>query len=542
MSVPWLPVILVDVFGSAFTLIVAVLCLYYSWQWKHEESDDSFRHYIFLLTAAIVLFAISRSVGHLVKQGLLYFEMPYVWKKMAPFSGSINTATFVAIFAISIYFQWHRKAHNQIKEYKNHLESLVESLKIKSTKLEIAHTELQEKNTEIENNRQNLKRALDEISKLITKVTKEGKLGAYYTNPNLTKCWEAKQCNQKQCPCYGKEPMRCWHVPKTHCQNEVQGTFENKHEKCMHCDFYKMSISDPIFQIGEQFNNMMHVLERNNKKLAAAYRKLKQSQATILQQEKMASVGQLAAGVAHEINNPVGFITSNLGTLGKYIERLKEFISLQTNASDANGGPESFDELNTARKKLKVDYILEDIPDLIKESLEGAERVKEIVQNLKSFSRVDQAETKPANINDCLESTLKIVWNELKYKCEVVKEYGDLPQTLCSPQQLNQVFVNLLVNAAHAIEKQGVITIKTWTADKDIYASISDTGRGIPQENLARLFEPFFTTKEVGKGTGLGLSIAYDIIAKKHHGEIIVDSEVGKGTTFTVRIPVVERK
>jgi two-component system NtrC family sensor kinase len=151
---------------------------------------------------------------------------------------------------------------------------------------------------------------------------------------------------------------------------------------------------------------------------------------------------------------------------------------------------------------------------------------------------VDEADYKYADLNECIESTVNIVWNELKYKAILKKDYGKLPLTKCYPQQINQVFMNLLINAVHAIEKQGEITIKTWEEDKSIWAAISDTGRGIPEEHLNKIFEPFFTTKEVGKGTGLGLSITYEIV-QKHNGDITVESEVGKGTTFKVRIPIV---
>ncbi|HMK49329.1 MAG TPA: ATP-binding protein, partial [Thermodesulfovibrionales bacterium] len=177
---------------------------------------------------------------------------------------------------------------------------------------------------------------------------------------------------------------------------------------------------------------------------------------------------------------------------------------------------------------------------LIKESLEGTERVKRIVQDLKTFSHIDEAEWKMADVNTSIESTLNIVWNEIKYKATLRKDYGDIPLTICNPGQLNQVFMNMLINAAHAIEKQGEITIRTFRSDGYVNVSISDTGRGIPDDKIGRIFEPFFTTKEVGKGTGLGLSIAYDII-KKHKGYISVESELGKGSTFTVKIPVIER-
>jgi len=269
-------------------------------------------------------------------------------------------------------------------------------------------------------------------------------------------------------------------------------------------------------------------------------RELEASHAQILQGEKMASIGQLAAGVAHEINNPTGFVLSNLNTLEKYASRLTEFINDQSKAieSPTDG---CIQELAEKKKTMKIDYIHDDIKDLISESIDGADRIKNIVQNLKSFARVDESDLMMADINECIESTLNIVWNELKYKSEVFKDYGTLPLINCYPQQLNQVFMNLLINASQSIEKQGEIRIKTWNGDGMIHVSISDTGAGIPEDKMNRIFEPFFTTKAVGMGTGLGLSISYDIV-KKHNGEIKVDSEVGKGTTFNVTIPFMQGK
>ena len=307
-------------------------------------------------------------------------------------------------------------------------------------------------------------------------------------------------------------------------------------------------VSDHAYKIGELFNNMMHILESQHKELEKAYEEIKATQSHILQQEKMASIGQLAAGVAHEINNPMGFIMSNLSSLNKYADKLSSFIKAQSDALErlskkAGVCSPEFEEtergLKECRRALKIDYVLEDLNGLIKESLDGADRVKKIVQDLKSFSRIDEAENKMADINDGLNSTINIVWNELKYKVTLKKEYGNIPMTKCNPGQLNQVFMNMLVNSAHAIEKQGGITVKTWSDSGHIYVSIADTGCGIPPDKINRIFEPFFTTKDVGKGTGLGLSIAYDII-KKHKGEISVESEVDKGTTFTIKIPVVE--
>ncbi|MCX8023231.1 MAG: PAS domain S-box protein [Syntrophorhabdaceae bacterium] len=283
-------------------------------------------------------------------------------------------------------------------------------------------------------------------------------------------------------------------------------------------------------------------LDQKNKELESAYNQLKSAQSRILQQDKMASIGQLAAGVAHEINNPISFIMSNLNSLNRYmgnikafIESINDFMGSTDQKNEAFNKPEMLWDL---RRNLKVDYIMNDIFNIINESLEGVERVKKIVQDLKTFSHVDESEQKMGDINKGLESTINIVWNEIKYKATVIKRYGDIPLTKCNLGQLNQVFMNILINASQAIEKHGEITVKTWHDGTYIYISISDTGCGIPEDKIDRIYEPFFTTKEVGKGTGLGLSIAYDII-RKHKGEITVKSEVGKGTEFIIKIPIV---
>ncbi|WP_298436451.1 ATP-binding protein [Geobacter sp.] len=257
--------------------------------------------------------------------------------------------------------------------------------------------------------------------------------------------------------------------------------------------------------------------------------------APALQLEKMAAIGQLAAGVAHEINNPVAFIASNLTTLDKYLERLTAFVAAQSERL-SQLGCQARTELEEMRRSLRIDYILGDCRHLVAESLEGVERVRGIVRDLKSFSRSDGADPERVDLNGCLDSTINIAWNELKYKATLKREYGELPPVVCHPQQLGQVFLNLLVNAAHAIESHGEITVTTRAQEGSVFVCVADTGCGIPPDKLQRIFEPFYTTKEAGKGTGLGLSISSDIV-KKHGGEIAVESEPGKGTVFTVRLP-----
>ncbi len=268
---------------------------------------------------------------------------------------------------------------------------------------------------------------------------------------------------------------------------------------------------------------------------------LREMQAQLMQQDKLATIGQLAAGVAHEINNPMGFVGSNMITLGKYIEKYNRYIEeLERELCDSSNGvlPE---QARTLRGSLKLDYVIHDISVLIDESNEGIERVKRIVQDLRIFSRADSAAIGVANLNSCMDSTINIVINEIKYAAELKREYGELPKVSCNVQQINQVFMNLLINATHAIqskgEETGEIVVRTWCDDSNAFISVSDTGCGIAPENYNKIFDAFFTTKEVGKGTGLGLSISAEIV-RKHGGEILVASEVGAGSTFTVRLPL----
>ncbi|MFZ2161749.1 MAG: bacteriohemerythrin [Sideroxyarcus sp.] len=274
----------------------------------------------------------------------------------------------------------------------------------------------------------------------------------------------------------------------------------------------------------------------NNEELKQLNEKLESAHTQLLQSEKMASIGQLAAGVAHEINNPVGFVNSNLGTLGKYISSMFNVIAAYETA-EARVGSNTCPEVSQAKKTADFNYLKEDIPSLLKESQDGLARVTRIVQDLKDFSHVDESNWQQANLEQGMDSTLNVVSNEIKYKADVVKQYAGLPEVECMPSQLNQVFMNLLLNAAQAIEKKGTITVRSGNSGDEVWVEVEDTGKGIPPENLNRIFDPFFTTKPIGKGTGLGLSLSYGIV-QKHHGRIEVKSEVGKGSAFRIWLPV----
>lgn len=286
-------------------------------------------------------------------------------------------------------------------------------------------------------------------------------------------------------------------------------------------------------------SNLNREVREKNRELEESYDKLKKAQAHMLQHEKMASVGQLAAGVAHEINNPTGFVLSNLTTLQKFVGRTVRFLQMQSDTIKRLSG-DAWADMEAEKKSVKLDYIIDDMDSLIAESIDGANRVKDIVLNLTGFAHVSTGRRTMSNINTELDSAIKMALHTLEYKynAEIIKEFGDIPETMANHGELNQVYMNIMINAACALEGGGMVTVRTWHENSDIFVSVADTGCGIPDNIKDKLFDPFFTTKDIGKGTGLGLSVSYDIVAR-HNGEITVESAVGGGAVFTVRIPVV---
>jgi signal transduction histidine kinase len=266
---------------------------------------------------------------------------------------------------------------------------------------------------------------------------------------------------------------------------------------------------------------------------------LKQVQAHLVQSEKMASIGQLAAGVAHEINNPLGYINSNLCSLKQYVQGIIDLIDIAERLSrQLPADNPDVQQFNRLQKETDLAFMKTDLPDLVDESIEGATRAKKIVQDLRDFSRIDKQDIDLFDVEAGLDATLNIVRNELKYKAEVIKEYAGLQPLECVGPQLNQIFLNLLVNAAQAIEDFGRIYVRTGYLDAEwFWIEVEDTGKGIPEEIQSKIFDPFFTTKPVGTGTGLGLSLSYQII-QNHHGRIELDSVQGRGTRFRIYLPI----
>lgn len=263
--------------------------------------------------------------------------------------------------------------------------------------------------------------------------------------------------------------------------------------------------------------------------------RLAQAHTQLLQSEKLASIGQLAAGVAHEINNPVAFVNSNLGTLRGYVEDLFKTLSAYEQG-EKEMSPATQKAMRDLKQQIDLVYLREDMGSLLDESISGLQRVKRIVQDLRDFSHVDDSGKQWTNLETGLDSTLNVVGSALKDKAEVRKEYAGIPEIECVPSQINQVFMNLLINAAQAIEGHGTITLRTGCDETNAWVEVQDTGCGIEPEHIDRIFDPFFTTKPVGTGPGLGLSISYGIV-NRHGGRIEVHSESGKGTTFRVSLP-----
>jgi signal transduction histidine kinase len=284
----------------------------------------------------------------------------------------------------------------------------------------------------------------------------------------------------------------------------------------------------------EKINSQMLELQTANQKVADA-------QAKLLQSEKLASLGQLSAGIAHEINNPIAFIHSNLQTLSEYVEVYQKLL-LRFQDSRTVTGTELADlmeEIRVLEKEEDIEFISDDCSSLLGDTLDGTLRVKEIVKGLQEFSHINGDTKSPCDLVSCIKSTLKIVNNDIKNKCSVQTDFQTIPMAHANQGEINQVLLNLLVNAGQAVSSDGTITVSTMSENGMIHVSIKDDGAGIEEKSLDSIFDPFFTTKEVGVGTGLGLSISYGIV-QDHGGTITVESEVGQGSTFTVSLPAIE--
>jgi len=291
-------------------------------------------------------------------------------------------------------------------------------------------------------------------------------------------------------------------------------------------------------QLKQRVDERTQELSARNAELEIAYAKLKSAQEQAIQSEKLASIGQLAAGVAHEINNPIGYVSSNLNTLQSYVSQLLGAIDACAVAFAPTNDRAAAAVVEEIRRRFDIDFLAVDVPQLLAESRAGIDRVRKIIRDLKDFSRRDRSDSwVRTDVHAGLESTLNIVLNQLKYKAQIIKTFAELPLIECLPSELNQVFLNILMNAGQAIKERGVITVSTGRSADRVWIAIGDDGEGIPEDVLPNIFDPFFTTKPVGTGTGLGLSISYAIVAKLH-GSIQVTSVPGQGTLMRIELPI----
>ncbi|WP_157638064.1 ATP-binding protein [Flexithrix dorotheae] len=301
--------------------------------------------------------------------------------------------------------------------------------------------------------------------------------------------------------------------------------------------------NDQLELKNEEIATQRDAISKSFKELEITLKKLKFTQTQLVDAEKMASLGQLTAGIAHEINNPINFVSANVKPLRRDFSEIKELIDKVRVFYNNGSSPEHARDIKNFAEEIDIDFILEEVESLIAGIEEGAFRTKEIVSGLRNFSRRDESDFKLSDIHQGINSTLTLLKSKFKNRINLKIEFGDIPKIECHPGQLNQVFMNILNNASQAITGKGEVTVKTEPGqkNKNIKISISDSGKGIPKEIQSKIFEPFFTTKDVGEGTGLGLSISYGII-ERHNGSIKVKSQVGKGTTFTITLPINQPK
>jgi len=303
-------------------------------------------------------------------------------------------------------------------------------------------------------------------------------------------------------------------------------------------DKFEQDLIDLNHTLEERVERRTAKINSQMEQLKAAKHTIEQTQAKLVQSAKLASVGQLAAGVAHEINNPIAFVQSNLKSLVEYVNLYQALLKKYQIASTPDASSEKLlAEIRDMEESEDIEFVEEDIVELLNDSLEGTTRVRDIVKGLKDFSHMGETGKEACCVNECIRSTLKITKKGMKSFCEVKTDLGALPEIMASPGELKQVLMNLLVNAGQAIEESGTIEVSTRLDGEFVEIVISDDGCGIGEQDLEKLYDPFFTTKPVGEGTGLGLAISYGVV-QDHHGEIRVDSTVGEGTTFTVRLPV----
>jgi PAS domain S-box-containing protein len=487
---------------------------------------------------------ISLLIAAFIKTTILWIVFLYYSQKMlrTPLTNLINMVRKLPIEKGDEDENKHKLGNNELELFEHTLTKM-------SKKLQYTLTELRDSNKKLGNINSQLMRAVEQSPTVSTILSHDGKVT--YTTPSFTSL-TGFNCDEAQ-------TLFDRHFEKVSFKSIVN-KFENITSPTElltsvitvidknNCLIYLAISLSPVYGDDGKIESFLcsandisalkHLeidLKQKNIEQQETILKLKEAQEQLIQSEKMASIGQLSAGIAHEINNPVGFINSNIDTLNQYLINLFELINVYE--KEVKKLPDNITGSKKYRQDIDFLFISEDIPAMMTETKEGLSRVTKIVRDLMDFSHVNDTQLVIYDIRKGLESTLNVAWHELKYKSEIIKEFDDIPDIECIPSQLNQVFMNLMVNAAQALNIRGTIILRTKHEKNQVIIEIEDNGSGIKPENLKRLFEPFFTTKPIGTGTGLGLSVSYSII-KNHNGEIIVNSQLNKGTCFRICLPI----
>jgi signal transduction histidine kinase len=329
--------------------------------------------------------------------------------------------------------------------------------------------------------------------------------------------------------------------------SELEEILQEKERYRIYLVYYASAMLVLLIYFGARLKTanqtLEHRVEARTRELSDALKHLKESEAQLIQSEKMSSLGQMVAGVAHEINTPLAYVKNSLGqvseqlpTIGNALDHCDKLLDFLKSGDDPEGLSREFQQTMTHIAALKQQHVIEDLSTLVKDGLFGTGQVAEIVGNLKNFSRLDRSKVSHSSMNESLNNTLLLAKHMLK-SVTVNKNFGEVPDITCAPSQINQVFLNLVTNAVQAMpSERGTLTLTTRQEGDGVAVDVEDNGAGIPAEVLSKIFDPFFTTKEIGKGTGLGLSISYKIV-QQHGGKISVESKPGVGTKFTVWLP-----
>ncbi len=508
MIVPWQPVVFVDIFGSILTLALAIWCAIQAWQWTLANREDVFRHYMFLLTLTIVAFAISRSFGHLVKQGLLFYDMKQNWRAIAPFSGAVNSATFIIIFAFGLYFHRLRSVHLEIKRHKNQLEEMVEE---RTTELTQSNLQLQQTQIQLVTAKEEWERTFDAIGDIVI---------------ILDRNFRILRANKATYQAFGTDPAE---LVNKHCYK----IFHDLSAPCEGCPVAPSMTKMTVHTAKMSFEKLGKTLlvtaspvcnEQDELESIILFAKditaREKLENQLRQSQKMEAIGTLAGGIAHDFNN---LLTPIIG----------------------------FSELNLVL--LARDSKARQNEDQVHRA---ALRAKELVNQILTFSRQTEQEKKPIKLQPLIKEALKLLRSSIPTSIEIRHEIEeDTDPVLAEPSQIHQVLMNLCTNAYHAMrEKGGILAVslkkvtilpqdqseKLTLAPGDyLRLEVSDTGSGISPEIKERMFEPYFTTKEQGEGTGLGLAVVHGIISG-YGGDITTYSEPGIGTTIHVYLPCTE--